>query len=143
MWYSIDTTVKYLITKEDKMETIKIWIGRKGARNGLDNSDYEIVEFTGQELGYWRDTDDPIWNNRGTDFRAFQTEEGTILIHRVDWSRWANEDTFANILEFASLNDATRSGWRTVLENAGVIPRRVRSLREWRAERERQQQSSE
>ena len=125
------------------METTKIWIGRKGARNGLDNSDYEIVEFTGQELGYWRDTDDPIWNNRGTDFRAFQTEEGTILIHRVDWSRWANEDTFANILEFASLNDATRSGWRTVLENAGVIPRRVRSLREWRAERERQQQSSE
>jgi len=125
------------------METIKIWIGRKGARNGLDNSDYEIVEFTGQELGYWRDTDDPIWNNRGTDFRAFQTEEGTILIHRVDWSRWANEDTFANTLEFASLNDATRSGWRTVLENAGVIPRRVRSLREWRAERERQQQSSE
>ena len=117
-------------------KTIKVWVGRKGARNGYDNSDYEIIEIVGQELGYWRDTDDPVWNNRGTDFRVFRTEEGTILIHRTDWSRWENEDTLATILEFASLEDAAKNGWRRVLENAGVIPRRVRSLREWRRERQ-------
>jgi len=121
------------------MKTHQIWVGRKGARNGFDNSDYEIIEFTGQELGYWRDVDDPVWRNRGTDFRIFQTDESTIIIHRVDWSRWEGEDTFASILEFADLTEAVRAGWRTVLENAGVIPRRVRSLREWRRERERQQ----
>ena len=121
------------------MKTHQVWIGRKGARNGLDNSDYEIVEFTGQELGYWRDVDDPVWRNRGTDFRIFHTDESTIIIHRVDWSRWEGEDTFASILEFEDLTEAVRAGWRTVLENAGVIPRRVRSLRERRRERERQQ----
>ena len=125
------------------METIKIWEGRRATLNGFDNSDYEIIEIVGRELGYWRDVDDPIWNNYGTDFRVFQTEEGTILIHRVNWSRVQNDDTYATVLEFASLDDAAKSGWRRVLENAGVIPRRVRSLREWRRERERQQQSSE
>jgi len=120
------------------MKTYQVWVGRKGARNGMDCSNYEIVEFRGTELGYWRDVDDPVWRNRGTDFRVFQTEDGSIIIHRVDWSRWANEDTFGSILEFADLAEAARRGWRTVLENAGVIPRRVRSLREWRAERERQ-----
>jgi hypothetical protein len=106
----------------------------------MDCSSYEIVEFCGTELGYWQDVDDP-WRNRGTDFRVFQTEDGMILIHRVDWSRWANEDTFGIILEFVNLTEAIQRGWRTVLENAGVIPRRVRSLKEWR--KERQQQSSE
>ena len=121
------------------MKTYQVWIGRKGARNGFDNSDYEIIEIDGEELGFWRNTDDPVWNNEGTDYRVFQTEEGTILIHRVNWSRLQGEDTFASVLEFASLDDAAKSGWRRVLENAGVLPRRVRSLREWRAERERQQ----
>ena len=120
-------------------KTIKVWVGRKGARNGYDNSDYEIIEIVGQELGYWRDTDDPVWKNRGTDFRVFRTEEDTIVIHRVDWSRWEGEDTYASILEFENLNEAADAGWRIMLENAGVIPRRVRSLREWRRERERQQ----
>ena len=121
------------------MKTYQVWIGRKGARGGRDNSDYEIIEFAGRELGYLREVEDPTWDNRGTDYRVFQTEEGTILIHRVDWSRWAGEDTFGSILEFANLTDAARAGWRRVLENAGVIPRRIRSLRAWRAERERQQ----
>jgi hypothetical protein len=125
------------------MKTYQVWTGRKGARNGMDYSDYEIVEFTGQELGYWRVSDDPVWDNRGTDYRVFQTEEGNILIHRIRWSRMSGEDTFADILEFASLENAIKAGWRRVLENANVIPRRVRSLREWRRERERQQQSSE
>jgi len=120
------------------MELIKVWIGRKGARNGFDNSEYEILEFTGQELGFWWVVNDAVWGNRGTDYRVFRTEDGTILIHRVDWSRWAGEDTFASIIEFSSIEDAIKAGWRRVLENAGVIPRRIRSLREWRAERERQ-----
>jgi len=117
------------------METIKIWEGRKGAKNGCDDSDFQIIEFTGQQLGYLRTSDDP-WDNRGTDYRIYQTHEGLIVIHRTDWSRWENEDTRATIFEFASLEEATKNGWRRVLENAGVIPRRVRSLREWRRERQ-------
>jgi hypothetical protein len=118
------------------METVKVWVGRKGACCGFDNSDYTIIEFAGEELGYWREVDDPVWQNHGTDYRIYRTEDESILIHRTDWSRWANEDTYASILEFASLEDAIKAGWRTVLENAGVIPRRVRSLREWRRQKQ-------
>ena len=120
------------------METIKIWEGRRGTRNGFDNSNYTIIEFQGRQLGYWRETYDP-WDNDGFDYRIYQTEENLIVIHRINWSRLANEDTYASILEFDSLEAAVNAGWRQVLENAGVLPRRVRSLREWRAERERQQ----
>jgi hypothetical protein len=124
------------------METIKIWEGRRGTRNGFDNSNYTIIEFQGRQLGYWRETYDP-WDNDGCDYRIYQTDENLIVIHRTDWTRLANEDTYASILEFDSLEAAVNAGWRRVLENAGVLPRRVRSLREWRRERERQQQSSE
>jgi len=120
------------------MKTYQVWTGRKGAHNGYDHSEYENIEFVGQELGYWRDSDG-VWNNDGIDYRVFQTEDGSILINRIRWSRMQNEDTYADILEFASLNDAAKSGWRRVLENAGVIPRRIRSLQEWRAERQNQQ----
>jgi len=45
--------------------------------------------------------------------------------------------TESSSVVYGNLGEAVKAGWRTVLENAGVIPRRVRSLREWRAERER------
>ena len=124
------------------METIKIWEGRRGAKNGFDNSDYTVIEFQGGQLGYWRETYDP-WDNRGCDYRIYQTNENLIVIHRTDWSRWQGEDTLGSFVVYGNVNDAVKAGWRTVLENAGVLPRRVRSLREWRRERERQQQSSE
>lgn len=117
------------------MEAIKIWAGRKGARNGCDCSNFEVIEFRGTELGWQREGGDS-WDNRGVDYGVYQTEEGTILIHRIVWSRWVGEDTVATVLTFDSLDEAVKAGWRNVLENAGVIPRRVRSLREWRAERE-------
>jgi hypothetical protein len=125
------------------MKTHKVWVGRKGAKNGCDDSDFQLVEFSGTELGWLRISDDPIWDDHGTDYRIFQTEDNTILIHRVRWSRWQGEDTFADVLEYSSLAEAAKAGWRRVLENAGVIPRRVRSLREWRAERERQQREAD
>lgn len=119
--------------------TIKIWEGRKGARCGCDHSDFQIIEFNGQELGWWQSSDDR--DNRGTDVSVFQTDDGQIVIHRVNWSRWANEDTYGTIMTYDNIEAAIKDGWRNVLENVGVIPRRVRSLREWRAERERQQEA--
>ena len=113
------------------MKTQQIWVGRMGAKNGFDNSDFVVVEFTGEQLGYWRHSED-VWGNRGADYRIFSTEDGRILIHLIHWSRWQGEDTFANILEFLSLKDAIKAGWRKVLENAGAIPRRVASLKKWR-----------
>jgi len=115
----------------------QVWIGRRGAKGGFDNSDYTVVEFQGKELGYWRNSEG-IWDNRGTDYHVFSTEDGRILVHKVDWSRMQGEDTFASILEFPSLKDAVKSGWRRVLENSGAIPRRVVSLRKWREWRQRQ-----
>jgi hypothetical protein len=120
------------------MKTYKIWTGRAGAKNGCDDSDVQQIELAGEELGWLRVSDDPIWDDRGMDYRVFRTENNTILIHRIRWSRWQGESTYADVLEFPSLAEAAKAGWRRVLENAGVIPRRVRSLREWRAERERQ-----
>jgi len=53
------------------METIKIWEGRRGAKNGCDDSDVQVVEFVGRDLGYLRTSEDP-WDNRGIDYRIFQ-----------------------------------------------------------------------
>ena len=124
------------------METITIWEGRRGAKNGCDDSDVQVVEFAGQQLGYLRTSDD-LWDNRGTDYRIYQTHEGLIVIHRTDWSRWAGENTLGSFVVYGNLGEAVKAGWRTVLEKANVIPRRVRSLREWRAEQERQRKPME
>jgi hypothetical protein len=112
------------------METIKVWQGVQRTVRGVDVSNFEEVVFTGERIGYWEDVDQ--WGTRGNTFYIFRTDEGTVVIHEVKWSRWQNEDTRAAVYEFADLNEAACDGWQYVLENAGVILRPVMSLTEWR-----------
>ena len=112
------------------MKPITLWDGKKNARNGYDHSNYTLIQFTGEELGTWGMTFDDN-DTRGVTYTIFRTETGSIIVHRHEWSRWQGEGDYAKVYEFASL-DAAAERYRTILENAGVISRRVVSLAEWR-----------
>jgi hypothetical protein len=112
------------------MEQIKVWVGRRGTRDGYDNSRYEWVTFEGEELGRWKEYDDER-GDRGVSYTIYRTGDGTIVLHRVKWSRWADEYDYGRLLEYDSL-EAASDEWRYVLENAGVLPRPVLTLAEWR-----------
>jgi hypothetical protein len=99
------------------MQSIRVWEGVQCESTGFVNSDFTEVKFLGKELGYWRKS---YGDRRGCDYSIFQTSEGLIIIHRVEWSGWSGEDTYGYVYEFVSLDDAV-SEFRTVLKNAGVI----------------------
>lgn len=112
------------------MEKIRIWQGKKSWVLGIDHSDFVEVEFEGVLLGDWQNIQDDQ-GNRGTDYRVFQAVDGTIIVHRIVWSRWAGEDDFGFIHVYPSLDEA-RGDWRLALENAGIVERQRLSLEEWR-----------
>ena len=114
------------------MTQVRIWEGRRGAVLGSDDSDYIIVTFDGESLGSWTEHLDDR-GNRGVTYEVYRTVEGTIIVHRVTWSRWSNEDDTALIVEYDSLEDAAQY-YRRELENAGIIDRRVLTLDEWRTQ---------
>jgi len=115
------------------MEQIKVCGWTAGYPRGYDNSRYEWVTFEGEELGRWQEYDDER-GHRGVSYTIYRTGDGTIALHRVKWSRWADEDDYGTLLEYDSLEEASEE-WRDVLENAGVLPRPVLTLAEWRARR--------
>ena len=112
------------------MTQVRIWEGRRGSVGGRDDSDYIIVTFDGEAIGSWTEHLDDR-GNRGVTYDVYRTDEGTIIVHRVAWSRWENEDDTALIVEYDSLDDAAQY-YRRELENAGIIERRVLTLNEWR-----------
>jgi hypothetical protein len=120
------------------MEQVKVWIGRRGTVGGYDNSRYDWVTFDGKELGRWVEVDDER-GNVGTTYVIYQSSEGTVLLYRERWSRWADDSDYATLIEYSSLEDMM-SEWRYVLENSGVIERRTLTLAEWRKYRESEDQ---
>jgi hypothetical protein len=112
------------------MEQVKVWVGRRGTRDGSDNSRYDWITFDGELLGRWQKVDDER-GNRGTSYTIYTSSEGTVVLYRVKWSRWADESDYATLIEYSSIDHMAKD-WRYVLENAGVIPRRTLSLAEWR-----------
>ena len=114
------------------MTPVRIWEGRRGSVGGCDDSDYIIVTFDGELLGSWTEHLDDR-GNRGVTYDVYRTTEGTIIIHKVTWSRWEGESDYALVIEYDSLDDAAQY-YRCELENAGIIERRVLTLDEWRTQ---------
>jgi hypothetical protein len=115
------------------MEQVRLWEGRRGSVGGCDDSDYIIVTFDGESLGSWSEHLDDR-GNRGVTYDIYRTSEGTVIVHKVTWSRWSNEDDYALIIEYDSLEDAAQH-YRRELENAGIIQRQHLTLEQWRATR--------
>jgi hypothetical protein len=113
------------------MEQVRLWEGRRGTVGGSDDSDYIIVAFDGESLGSWTEHIDDR-GNRGVTYTVYRSSEGTIIIHKVTWSRWEGETDYALVIEYDSLDDAAHY-YRRELENAGIIERRVLTLEAWRA----------
>jgi len=102
------------------METVTIWKGVRRVVCGEEYAFIETVEFEGDLLGAcWEEE-----NSRGTQTTFYRTHDGRIVVHRVHWSRWENEATYAYIHVFPSLegvNGAAAMFWRE-LSQAGIIP---------------------
>jgi hypothetical protein len=98
------------------MKTYKIWEGLKGAKR---SKHYKTFTFIGEEVGYWSDAH-PTTSDRGTAYRVFRTEAGTIVIHRIRWSKWSTEYDHGSIFQYTTLEEATRD-FGNVLKNASVI----------------------
>lgn len=112
------------------MEQVRLWEGWRGTVGGSDDSDYIIVTFDGESLGSWTEHLDDR-GNRGVTYEVYRTAEGSIIIHKLTWSRWSDERDYALIVEFATLEQAAEY-YRRELENAGIIERKVLTLGEWR-----------
>ena len=113
------------------MEIVELRVGTWGVEEGYDVGSYSVVRCEAEQLGHWVKHLDER-RSRGVTYTIYRTSEGTILVYVYEWSRWANEVDSAMIHEYATLEEAAEH-YRQVLERAGVIPRRVMSLAEWRA----------
>jgi uncharacterized protein Usg len=112
------------------MKRVRLWEGSRGTSSGYDASSYEWLEVEAESLGSWTEWLDDR-GNRGVTYDVYRTAEGTIIIHKVTWSRWSDERDYALIVEFATLEQAAEH-YRRELENARIIERKVLSLDEWR-----------
>jgi hypothetical protein len=83
-------------------------------------NNYKTFRFVGQDIGYWSDGH-PVTHDCGTSYRVFRTEEGSIIIHRIRWSKWANEDDYGTVYKFTNLEDAKEYGFDRILQKARVI----------------------
>jgi hypothetical protein len=110
------------------MATVQIWKGVKRVVLGEEYAFVENEEFEGETIGAcWEEE-----NSRGTQTTFYQTRDGRIVVHVVQWSRWENEATYAYSHVFPALegvNGAAAMFWRE-LEQAGLIPPRTVSLSE-------------
>jgi hypothetical protein len=80
------------------METIKLYLGCVQSGNGgivQDNS--RPVEFIGEELAgltnYGTGRNGGVTDTRGVTQTLYRTEEGDLVVHIKDWSRWQGEPT--------------------------------------------------
>jgi len=92
------------------MATISIW---RGYRDWDAGSDYEIVSFTGSEIGSVRLTD----TEADTQYRVFRDEDDNIIIFFVERRGHYCE---AEIYEYPDLEAAAKD-YAFILRKAGVI----------------------
>jgi len=113
------------------MDRIRVWEGVRRVVNGHDDSNYEWIEFEGEQLGTWTEYVDDR-DTRGVTYSIYRTAQGTIIVHISRWSRWANEADYGTVVEYDTVEEASRY-YRRELENAGIIQRQVLTLDAWRA----------
>jgi hypothetical protein len=113
------------------METIRIWEGTKSWLRG-ENSEYHVYEFEGREIGILKIVDD--YDTRyGTTYRVYETREGGIVIHLVEWAP-VGEEQRAAVFEYDNLYEAAEDGFAYVLENIRILDQQTYLVEEWRRE---------
>ena len=81
----------------DEMTTIRVKVGSvETAHNGFTQDDRQVVEFIGRELGqrttYDYDVDRGcLSDTRGCTATLFRTEDGRLIVHTDNWSRWQGD----------------------------------------------------
>lgn len=77
------------------MDTIKVLIGREISGNAIYQDYTRPVEFTGEELAritdYGEGRSGGITDTRGVTYTLYKAEDGRLLVHIEDWSRWQGE----------------------------------------------------
>lgn len=85
------------------METIKVLIGSVvTGSSGLTQDTTREVEFTGELLAENRQAGEhrgQVTDTRGTTERLYRTEDGKLIVHVEDWSRWQGEPTTYSLHE--------------------------------------------
>jgi len=110
----------------------EIWEGTKSWLRGIENSDYEIYEFSGREIGELKMVD--VYDQRyGTTCRVYETDQGEIVIHLVEWAP-LNEEQRAVIAVYDNLFEAAVDGFAYVLENMRILDQQTYLVEEWRQE---------
>lgn len=79
-----------------QVEEITVEIGQLVTGNsGITNDTRQAVQFTGEELGSYREygTDryGKITDTRGTTQTLYRTADGGLVVHVYEWSRWVGE----------------------------------------------------
>jgi hypothetical protein len=73
--------------------------------------DFQFFRFVGEELGRWSKYS-PTTHKRGTLYRVFRHEDGTILLYRHKWDCWSENYGEATLQQFASLEALEKEyGW--------------------------------
>ena len=77
------------------METITVYVGTEHhMRDGRAQDDTRPVEFTGEKLAQrtaFGSHKDQISDTRGTTEVLYRAEDGRLLVHVHEWSKWQGE----------------------------------------------------
>jgi hypothetical protein len=114
------------------MKTWQLWEGVRSWLRGDENSEYEVVEFVGREVGILKiaDEDDARY---GTTYHVYETETGGIVIHSVEWAP-VSEERQAAIFVYDNLYEAAEDGFAYTLENMRILDQQTYLVEEWRRE---------
>jgi len=86
------------------MQTYRVWEGTRTFLPG-DDSEYKIYEVIGEELGMFEDAD----YDAGRTYYVYQTVEGEIVIHLVNWKSGIGEPHYGTIYRFRGLSEAAQN----------------------------------
>jgi hypothetical protein len=114
------------------METIKIWEGVRSWLRGDENSEYEVYEFEGREIGFLKLVDEED-ERYSTTYRVYETETGGIIVHCLETAP-IDEDMNAAVFVYDNLYEAAEDGFGYVLENMRVLDQQTYLVEEWRRE---------
>lgn len=96
------------------MEEITVSVGSLETGNsGITNDTRQAVKFVGEKLGEYReyghDRHGKITDTRGTTETLYRVEDGSLVVHSNEWSRWSGEPN-TETLEPVEVEDLAPGG---------------------------------
>jgi hypothetical protein len=87
------------------MEKVSVLVGSVvAANNGFVQDNTREVEFVGEQLGSrteygYSERSGGLTDTRGVTQTLYKTEDGRLIVHVKDWSRWQGEPTTYHLQE--------------------------------------------